>query len=148
MLETPMTLSLLDFELNNRAIDNNQWFTSYANRWRQPYSAGYKVKNIDGYPNYSPAVHDNVFNWIDNYLNPFLAQHQDSIRAWHEDIRALNDGSGGGIYSPRFLPGTAEFDSVFQDITTRLFTDNGTRFFDRSALYHAQGEYIFYTKLW
>jgi outer membrane receptor protein involved in Fe transport len=131
------------FELNNRAIDNNQWFTSYANRWRQPYSAGYKVKNIDGYPNYSPAVHDNVFNWIDNYLNPFLAQHQDSIRAWHEDIRALNDGSGGGIYSPRFLPGTAEFDSVFQDITTRLFTDNGTRFFDRSALYHAQGEYIF-----
>ena len=131
------------FELNNRAIDNNQWFTSYANRWRQPYSAGYKVEKLPGYPTYSPAVHDNVPNWIDKYLNPFLAQHQDSIRAWHEDIRALNDGSGGGIYSPRFLPGTAEFDSVFQDITTRLFTDNGTRFFDRSALYHAQGEYIF-----
>ena len=131
------------FELNNRAIDNNQWFTSYANRWRQPYSAGYKVQKLPGYPTYSPAVHDNVPNWIDNYLNPFLAQHQDSIRAWHEDIRALNDGSGGGIYSPRFIPGTAEFDSVFQDITTRLFTDNGTRFFDRSALYHAQGEYIF-----
>jgi iron complex outermembrane recepter protein len=134
------------FELNNRAIDNNQWFTSYANRWRQPYSAGYKVKNIDGYPNYSPAVHDNVFNWIDNYLNPFLAQHQDSIRAWHDDIRALNDGSGGGIYSPRFLPGTAEFDSVYQNITTSLFTENGTRFFDQSALYHAQGEYIFTPK--
>ena len=131
------------FELNNRAIDNNQWFTSYANRWRQPYSAGYKVEKLPGYPTYSPAVHDNVPNWIDKYLNPFLAQHQDSIRAWHEDIRALNDGSGGGIYSPRFLPGTAEFDSVFQNITTRLFTDNGTRFFDRSALYHAQGEYIF-----
>jgi outer membrane receptor protein involved in Fe transport len=131
------------FELNNRAIDNNQWFTSYANRWRQPYSAGYKVEKLPGYPTYSPAVHDNVPNWIDKYLNPFLAQHQDSIRAWHEDIRALNDGSGGGIYSPRFLPGTAEFDTVFQDITTRLFTNNGTRFFDRSALYHAQGEYIF-----
>ena len=131
------------FELNDRAIDNNQWFTSYANRWRQPYSAGYKVQKLPGYPTYSPAVHDNVPNWIDKFLNPFLAQHQDSIRAWHEDIRALNDGSGGGIYSPRFIPGTAEFDSVFQDITTRLFTDNGTRFFDRSALYHAQGEYIF-----
>jgi outer membrane receptor protein involved in Fe transport len=131
------------FELNNRAIDNNQWFTSYANRWRQPYSAGYKVQKLPGYPTYSPAVHDNVPNWIEKFLNPFLAQHQDSIRAWHEDIRALNDGSGGGIYSPRFIPGTAVFDSVFQDITTRLFTDNGTRFFDRSALYHAQGEYIF-----
>ena len=131
------------FELNDRAIDNNQWFTSYANRWRQPYSAGYKVQKLPGYPTYSPAVHDNVPNWIEKFLNPFLAQHQDSIRAWHEDIRALNDGSGGGIYSPRFIPGTAEFDSVFQDITTRLFTDNGTRFFDRSALYHAQGEYIF-----
>ena len=131
------------FELNNRAIDNNQWFTSYANRWRQPYSAGYKVQKLPGYPTYSPAVHDNVPNWIEKFLNPFLAQHQDSIRAWHEDIRALNDGSGGGIYSPRFIPGTAVFDSVFQDITTRLFTDNGTRFFDCSALYHAQGEYIF-----
>ena len=131
------------FELNNRAIDNNQWFTSYANRWRQPYSAGHKVKKLSGYPTYSPAVHDNIFNWIDNFLNPFLAQHQDSINAWHEDIRALNDKSGGGIYSPRFLPGTAEFDSVFQNITTSLFTENGTRFFDQSALYHAQGEYIF-----
>lgn len=131
------------FELNNRAIDNNQWFASYANRWRQPYSAGHKVKKLSGYPTYSPAVHDNIFNWIDNFLNPFLAQHQDSINAWHEDIRALNDKSGGGIYSPRFLPGTAEFDSVFQNITTSLFTENGTRFFDQSALYHAQGEYIF-----
>ena len=131
------------FELNNRAIDNNQWFTSYANRWRQPYSAGHKVKKLSGYPTYSPAVHDNIFNWIDNFLNPFLAQHQDSINAWHEDIRALNDKSGGGIYSPRFLPGTAEFDSVFQNITISLFTENGTRFFDQSALYHAQGEYIF-----
>ena len=131
------------FELNNRAIDNNQWFTSYANRWRQPYSAGHKVKKLSGYPTYSPAVHDNIFNWIDNFLNPFLAQHQDSINAWHEDIRALNDKSGGGIYSPRFLPGTAKFDSVFQNITTSLFTENGTRFFDQSALYHAQGEYIF-----
>ena len=131
------------FELNNRAIDNDQWFTSYANRWRQPYSAGHKVKKLSGYPTYSPAVHDNIFNWIDNFLNPFLAQHQDSINAWHEDIRALNDKSGGGIYSPRFLPGTAEFDSVFQNITISLFTENGTRFFDQSALYHAQGEYIF-----
>ena len=131
------------FELNNRAIDNNQWFTSYANRWRQPYSAGFKVKKLPGYPTYSPSVHDNIFNWIDNYLNPFLAQYQDSISAWHEDIRALNDGSGGGIYSPRFLPGTSEFDSVYQNITTTLFTENGTRFFDQSALYHAQGEYVF-----
>jgi len=131
------------FELNNRAIDNNQWFTSYANRWRQPYSAGYKVEKLPGYPTYSPAVHDNVPNWINNHLNPFLAQHQDSIRAWHADIRALNDGSGGGIYSPRFLPGTSEFDSVYQNITTTLFTENGTRFFDQSALYHAQGEYVF-----
>ena len=131
------------FELNNRAIDNNQWFTSYANRWRQPYSAGFKVKKLPGYPTYSPAVHNNIFNWIDNYLNPFLAQYQDSISAWHQDIRALNDGSGGGIYSPRFLPGTSEFDSVYQNITTTLFTENGTRFFDQSALYHAQGEYVF-----
>lgn len=131
------------FELNRRAIDNNQWFTSYANRWRQPYSAGYKVKKLPGYPTYSPAIHENVPNWITHFLNPFLAKHQDSIRAWHDDIRSLNDASGGGIYSPRFVPGTSTFDSVYRNITTSLFTENGTRFFDRSALYHAQGEYVF-----
>ena len=131
------------FEMNKRAIDNNQWFTSYANWWRQPYSAGYKVKQLPNYPNYSQSVHQDVPNWIINYLNPFLNQNQDSLIKWHNDIRSRNDASGGGIFSPRFMPGTASFDSVYSIVTSQLFTNDGTRFFDRSALYHTQGEYIF-----
>ncbi|NND95062.1 MAG: TonB-dependent receptor [Flavobacteriales bacterium] len=42
-----------------------------------------------------------------------------------------------------FEPGTARFDSIFNDITGRTFAEGGSRFYDRSALNHVQGEYKF-----
>ncbi|MBK5285030.1 MAG: TonB-dependent receptor, partial [Bacteroidia bacterium] len=43
----------------------------------------------------------------------------------------------------RFEPGTARFDSAFNAITSTLFTEGGSRFYDKSSLYHIQGEYKF-----
>ena len=43
----------------------------------------------------------------------------------------------------RFEPGTARFDSAFQSIISRTNREGGSRFFDRSALYHVAGEYQF-----
>jgi len=45
-----------------------------------------------------------------------------------------------------FEPGTARYDSLFNDITSRLFTEGGSRFYDKSSLYHAQGEYQWDTR--
>jgi len=47
-----------------------------------------------------------------------------------------------------FVPGTARFDSLFQAITSRKnnASEGGTRFYDKSALYHAHGEYRFQPK--
>jgi iron complex outermembrane recepter protein len=43
-----------------------------------------------------------------------------------------------------YEPGTARFDQEFKSITSRLgYSEGGTRFFDRSALYHTHGEYKF-----
>ena len=48
--------------------------------------------------------------------------------------------------NPYFEPGTARFDSLFNDVTSRLFTEGGSRFFDQSSLYHAQGQYQWDTR--
>jgi outer membrane receptor protein involved in Fe transport len=42
--------------------------------------------------------------------------------------------------SPYYAPGTARFDSLFNDVTSRLFTEGGSRFYSKSALYHAHAE--------
>jgi iron complex outermembrane receptor protein len=39
-----------------------------------------------------------------------------------------------------FVPGTARFQRAFDSITSRLVSEGGTRFFDRSALFHVHGE--------
>src|SRR5690606_8051107 len=70
----------------------------------------------------------------------FLNQHLDSLNAWHMQNRMMTDTSR---ITPRFEPGTERYDSAFNDIRSRKFTDGGSLFFDRSALYHVQAEYKF-----
>ncbi|MGB0864669.1 MAG: TonB-dependent receptor domain-containing protein, partial [Saprospiraceae bacterium] len=43
------------------------------------------------------------------------------------------------------MPGSPEFEAVFNDIITSKnnLYENGTQFYDRSALFHLQGEYKF-----
>jgi outer membrane receptor protein involved in Fe transport len=81
-----------------------------------------------------------------NRYEPWLMQPfvQDSLTSWHADTRTRIDtmppfGQGVG----RYEPGTDRFDSAFSDITGRTFTDGGSLFYDKSALYHIHGEYIF-----
>ena len=77
-------------------------------------------------------------------LATFSAANRDLIAGLHAMARAsANAGNARADVLPRFEPGTARFDSAFADITSRLTTDNGTRFFDRSALAHVHGEYQF-----
>ena len=69
----------------------------------------------------------------------------DSINNWHDQARdyanSVNPVTGGGAY---YEPGTAAFDSLRNAITSRKsFGEGGTLFYDKSALYHVHGEYIF-----
>lgn len=69
--------------------------------------------------------------------------HPGAMNAYNADIRRQTENSAVGNEEAFFKPGTQRFDSLFQDVTSRLFTDNGSRFYDKSALYHGQGEYVF-----
>ena len=74
--------------------------------------------------------------------NQWAMDNPDIMTGYNADIRSQVENSAVNG-EPFFQPGTARFDSLFQDVTGRLFTDNGSKFYDKSALYHGQGEYIF-----
>lgn len=130
------------FRLNEASKTNVEWNRAYTQNWRL-YRFRNQVQGLPGYPTYNSGEHGSIDNWAKTYLQPFLNSNADSLNKWHGQNRNLIDAAGGGLSLPRYEPGTAEFDSAFADVTGRLFTDNGTRFYDKSALYHGQAEYKF-----
>lgn len=55
-------------------------------------------------------------------------------------IRRITESQGD---NPYFEPGTARYDSLLNDVTSKLLNQGGSRLYDRSSLYQVQGEYIF-----
>ncbi|MGB0850631.1 MAG: TonB-dependent receptor plug domain-containing protein, partial [Bacteroidia bacterium] len=131
------------FRLNSADKIETDWYNAYESTWRRslPGRLGsyQQVEDIPGYIAFNPAVHESQEVWYNTIYLPFIEANKEQIVGIHEATRAQTD-------KKRLTPGTADFDSTFNDITGRLFTDNGTRFFDRSALYHLQGQYIFKPK--
>ena len=127
--------------INEDAESDQTWNENYASRdgWLQ---YGRKLENLDGYPRPNFIGEE----WEAEY-DAFIAQPyvQDSLRKWHALTREAidNDPPTG---KPRYVPGTTRFDSIFNDVRSRKFTEGGSLFFDRSALYHVQGEYKFEPK--
>lgn len=122
------------FRLNEADKLEKDWYNSYESIWRRNK---YKlVEAIPGYVAYDPNIHESQEAWYNSIYLPFIDANKEEISTIHADTRSSTDRL-------RLEPGTAEFDSSFNDITSRLFTENGTRFYDKSALYHLQGEYKF-----
>ncbi len=83
------------------------------------------------------------FNGIASAQDAWAADNPEFMQWFNDKIRRLTDSQASTGEFPRFEPGTARFDSLFNDVTSRLFTDNGSRFYDKSALYHAHAERTF-----
>lgn len=131
------------FLLSEASSADPSWNTQYANRWNNVYVD--QVEGLPGYPDFNFAENGPVSNWAENFLQPFLHQNGDSLALYHNETRAYVDGLDATFVDPRYEPGTARFDSLFNDITSRTFSENGSRFYDKSALYHGQGAYYFDT---
>lgn len=128
------------FLMQDAAKDNSEWSKDYRNYWT--INQVNKVRALPGFP----AL---AFPYDTTTANAVLAANQDSLDRWHQQARDFaNAGNPLTGTLARFEPGTAEYDSVFNDITSRTsFEEGGTRFFDRSALFHIHGEYQF-TPTW
>jgi len=143
------------FLMQNEAKSSGYWFSDYQNYWFN-YIAG-KVKNLPGYR----AIPSFLIN--PNYAadqDAFFEKHADSLNRWHEMARAqANKGTNyQGLTYPdpfydRLVPGTPEFEAKKKEFTERYSYSRtggpvGSRFYDRSALYHLTGERRFSTGQW
>jgi iron complex outermembrane receptor protein len=103
--------------------DNRTWSNDYTRYWQSVIISRIPPGNSD-----------------------WLNEHQDSLRIWHEETAAYADQKH--LYNPtwtqdKLIPGTESFQKAFEDITQRLNNEEaGTKFYDKSSLFHVQGEYV------
>lgn len=130
--------------LQDSAKSDLEWSQLYERFWRSDIKP-----RIDenGYPQVEQMFVD-TFPFVISTFDQaaayeWIANNQDSLRYWHNLARAVADGPGITETSLAFYePGTRRFDEKFNEIVSKKRTDGGTLFFDKSALYHAQGEYV------
>ncbi|MCB9231774.1 MAG: TonB-dependent receptor plug domain-containing protein [Bacteroidia bacterium] len=131
------------FQMQNRVKDDKDFFSDYLNYWNLYINP--KVKALPGWP--PPPSLGNPFDLAT--AQQILAANHDSLVVWHQQASEYANGVGF-IFSnnqPYIEPGTAAYDSIFALVTSLTsYSEGGTKFFDRSALYHAHGEYKFTPK--
>lgn len=113
----------------------SQWKSDYEFWWvRNDLGAVFKQMKEMGYgPGTDQAA---LIQWQQDNAE-WLAQQHGLAAEYANSANSQTD-------TPDFFaPGTPRFDSLFNDITSRKNTEGGTRFYDKSALYHAHGEYRF-----
>ena len=126
-------------------ISNQDWYTAYKNNWRENFS--WEALNwskpelifnpitfqTDYYFNGDPI---DILEWIE-MSDSVLIANTDQIISTHESTRNQTD-----LETNRLIPGTVEFNTMLAEITSKIPSDGGTRFYDKSALNHIHGEYF------
>ena len=137
-------------KMQELAKENVEWSIDYQDYWLRNiedrvYEAGYPELQVE----FDPETNMVVTSFDTPAAEQFLIDFNDSLTVWHAEAAAAADGPGRGSSQSvaYFAPGTERFDSLFNDITGKLRSEGGTRFFDNSALYHVHGEYKF-TPTW
>lgn len=127
--------------LQEMAKSNPDWYNDYARFWR---SNIYNRMKANEFP--TPTVNNQgqlVFDYDAAYA--FMDNNQDSLTYWHDLASAKADLANPLINTTQdyFAPGTERFEAAFDSITNLKNSEGGTRFYDKSALYHLHGEYVF-----
>lgn len=117
-----------------------QELSKSSNAWGQDYNAFWQ-DNI--YPRMLANEYPIPTFGDTDASKAWLVQFRDSLAFWHTLAAEHADLADDVDDRDRFIPGTDEFNTVFDSITSLKNTEGGTRFFDESALYHISGEYIF-----
>lgn len=128
--------------LQESAKSDELWAQDYTQYWRDRVAP--RIRE-NGYPQLNFSTFPPTFDFA--AAEAWNVQFRDSLRMWHTET--ANAADLRNIRNPEttdFLrPGTPEFEEAFTRITSNKSSDKreGTRFFDRSALYHVHGEYKF-----
>lgn len=131
--------------LQESAKSNDIFRGDYTNFWAaQNYSGRMTAL---GYPQlvFDPVTF--TFTFDDAAATQWFTDYRDTLAAWHaaalEFANKQSTRPDTKSYD-LYQPGSADFQREFDRITqTKSGSYGGTRFFDKSALYHVHGEYQF-----
>ena len=132
--------------LQEQSKQPDQWGPNYVTYWQRNIVP--RAREL-GFPQlttfYDPVTMRVTNNFDQNAANAFYNKFNDSLFKWQLDARNYADTSNTN--TPFLMPGTAAFQKAFNQLITtksgRRTLGSGTGFYDKSALYHVQGEYRF-----
>jgi outer membrane receptor protein involved in Fe transport len=135
---------LTAFLMQDAASDDWDWYNRYRGYWTGNITD--QVRDLDPNVVWEPTLGSTLdIGAIDSVV----AANPEQMAIWHDEAEAFANeehGDLGGALA-YFEPGTARFDSLLTDITSKTsFLEGGSRIQDKSALYHVHGEKIFNTE--
>ncbi len=124
--------------------ETGEWNNLFSNLWQNQIDPIVDANPMEdeifalavaaGDPGESQRIYnEQMLNWIATDFDYF---HE----LYLQNLNAVNQLSGSFL-RPFYEPGTDRFDNLFNEITTKEFTQGGSLFYDKSALYHIHGEY-------
>lgn len=121
-------------KMQDAYVEDAVWASQYRGLW-----GAIATPQVKAHPDYPTGANNS--EELRPLLEPFLDENHDFIVGLHEQNRNTTNLSYG--IEDQLTPGSPAFDSLFTYITSRPFTEGGSRFIDKSALYHIQGMYEF-----
>ncbi|MCB0793602.1 MAG: TonB-dependent receptor [Flavobacteriales bacterium] len=88
----------------------------------------------------------NTAEAYDAYLTDFVNENNELFMQYHQMVMDSVNSLNTTLLDPAYVVGTDRFNEKLDEIRGKRFTDGGSLFFDRSALYHGMGEYRFKPK--
>lgn len=113
-----------------------RWQSDYRTAWLR--TVPQQVRELEGFPVCTGcSVPERRQAEREFYLTD---QVQQLLPGFHSQVLDQVALASTSETNDLLVPGTPEFQMVFDSITSNLLGQGGTRFFDRSALYHLHGE--------
>lgn len=126
--------------LQEESKEAELWSQDYTDYWRSNISP--RINEL-GYPQIDFSKFPPTFDFAG--ATAWNQQFRDSLSFWHSETEAAANLRNPAVReSQDFLrPGTPAFEEAFNRITNNASRNKreGTRFYDRSVLYHVNGEY-------
>jgi iron complex outermembrane receptor protein len=125
------------------ARSNEDWAKVYLRYWNDSID---DIIDDLGYPELEFIDGALVFDY--DSLDVWLETYHDSLAFWHSQVENWTNNGNGNLPGVNELaypqPGTDAFNTSFNGLVSSKNNDeeSGTRFFDRSSLYHVHAEYI------
>ncbi|HMC96049.1 MAG TPA: TonB-dependent receptor, partial [Flavobacteriales bacterium] len=128
--------------MSEAAGPTKEWNTAYANLW----SLWIKPQ-VQAHPDYISQSEAAALGWSTQtwiaWQDQFIADNRAWLSAFHQQVSDSANTLDNSFLDPGYGVGTARFTEKFNEITSKLFTEGGSRFYDRSRLAHGMGEYRF-----